>query len=85
MTLDMTRQMAALGVFLNSQLPRQLQDRFSISTKGDAFGLRTEAVFVVADDKREFTTLLEEIEVEGVPIAAKLPGGFIALLCVELR
>jgi hypothetical protein len=69
---------------VHAQLPRQLQEKFSVIVQGDPFNLRALAVFTPIDGQsKPVQTELSTTVENGVVKFAKIPDDFLALLCVS--
>lgn len=64
-----------------AQLPTALRDKLSVTLNGDPYGIRVMVVFAT-EDKRTWSTSLEDMDFQGVPLRCKVPDTFIAHLCV---
>ena len=70
-----------LAGMVRSQLPRALQDKLSVTIFSDAYHMG--GVAVIRDqNKREWRTRLEVVDIEGVPVACMLPQWMIDHLCL---
>jgi hypothetical protein len=68
---------------VHRQLPRQLQEKFSVIVQGDPFNLRALAVFTPIDGQsKPVQTELNTTVENGVVKFARIPDDFLALLCV---
>lgn len=64
-----------------SQLPVALRDKLSVTIDGDPYGVRLNAIFAT-EDKRQWSTALEDMDFQSIPLRCKIPDTFIAHLCV---
>lgn len=72
-----TRDLIAV---VHAQLPRALQNKYTVNVEADAFLIKATAVFVDAAGRR-WEVELETGEIAGVPVSCLLPEMFIAELC----